>query len=136
MSSIFNTLILTYRNACVAIQMDNSTIYSSKCTCQHDLGERCSHVGAVLYMLEEIAFDESPKLFQSTTDRLCYWSKGAVTNRNPKALGDNDYERVFPENRYKDFDPIPERFKKTEDETNEDIDKFLGDYLLSQYNKL
>ena len=79
-------------------------------------------------MLEEISFDESPKLFQSTTDRLCYWSKGAVTNRNPKALGDNDYERVFPENRYKDFDPIPERFQKTEVEINEDIDKFLGDY--------
>ena len=91
---------------------------------------RCTHIGALLYLLEEVKFDETPKLHLSTTDTPRYWGGGQKSNHNPKPLGDNDYERVFPENRYKDFNPIPERFQKTSDETNKDIDDFLGTYLL------
>ena len=51
-------IVYNFRNPAVAVKLDTGEIYSSKCTCQHDLGERCSHVGAVLYMLEEISFCE------------------------------------------------------------------------------
>ena len=93
---------------------------------------RCTHIGALLYLLEEVKFDETPKLHLSTTDTPRYWGGGQKSNHNPKPLGENDYERVFPENRYKDFNPIPDRFQKTSDETNKDIDKFLGIYIKSK----
>ena len=97
---------------------------------------RCTHIGALLYLLEEVKFDETPKLHLSTTDTPCYWGGGQKSNHNPKPLGENDYERVFPENRYKDFNPIPERFQKTSDETNKDIDDFLGKYKVWTVNDI
>lgn len=69
--------------------MENGVIYSTRCVgdCPQRLGGRCSHIGALLYLVEEVKLGLAPKLFQTTTDRSQYWGKGCKTAKDPGPIG-------------------------------------------------
>ena len=49
-----------------------------------------------MYMVMYMSLDKKPKLFQSTTDVKSYWrGPGNQTNKNPKPVGVNNYEKKF-----------------------------------------
>ena len=87
---------LTHRNACLAIDLSDGTIHSTKCSClQKRLGQ-CIHIAAVMYMALDVKKSGVAILFQTTTDKKKYWtSSGPKSNRNPRPAGETDYGKKF-----------------------------------------
>ena len=77
-----------------------------------------------MYLLMYMSLDKKPKLFQSTTDVKSYWrGPGNQTNKNPKPVGVNNYEKKFRNDRYKDIDPRPVDLRGPK---TDKMDAFLG----------
>ena len=80
-----------------------------------------------MYLLMYMSLDKKPKLFQSTTDVKSYWrGPGNQTNKNPKPVGVNNYEKKFRNDRYKDIDPRPVNLRGPKPDK---MDAFLGKQL-------
>jgi hypothetical protein len=86
-SLITHNFLFFNRFPSVAIKKNSGNIHSTKCSCLVRLSGQCSHIASVLYLLEDISFDGVPRLYETPTDRACYWGKGATTKRNPKPIG-------------------------------------------------
>ena len=85
---------------------------------------KCKHIAAIMYMVMYMSLDKKPKLFQSTTDVKSYWrGPGNQTNKNPKPVGVNNYEKKFRNDRYKDIDPRPVNLQGPK---LDKMDAFLG----------
>ena len=114
-----------HRYPSVAILLENGEIFSTRCVglCPQRLSGRCSHIGALLYLIEEVKLGLEPKFYLTPTDRGQWWGKGCKTDRNPGAIGEKDYGRKLKEDRYKGFDPRPETLKNPT--TKEEIKTFL-----------
>ena len=76
---------LSYRLPQVALQMDGE-VYVTKCNCPAANGGQCSHIACMLYMVEEISHDLTPKIDEACTSKKQAWGVGSMRNIDPQPI--------------------------------------------------
>ena len=73
--------------------MDNGEVYVTECqvvlgqrNCKASKGGKCSHVAALLYMIEELTFGRPPQIDEACTSKVQAWGKGQTRNIDPKPI--------------------------------------------------
>ena len=70
------------RYPCVAIKL-NGEIDFGRCTCQARVDQRCTHVACLLYLAEDLALEQEPKIAKSCTSQTQAWGKGSKRESQP-----------------------------------------------------
>ena len=113
----------------VAIK-DDGSIWISQCTCQQMSGGKCCHVGALLYLIEDLSWGQTPKYEDACTSQPQAWGKGSKVDKNPKPLHLADYGQKRKPNKYYNIDPRPLHLRRT---TKEELNNFVTD---NQYSAM
>ncbi|XP_070559916.1 uncharacterized protein [Ptychodera flava] len=75
--------------AYVCLNKTTGDIYGGKCRCVAGLGEACSHMGALLFSLENyIALGMIAMPSTTCTEKLCTWKKPASLKVTPKPISE------------------------------------------------
>jgi hypothetical protein len=125
LGSLLITNILIYRNPCAAIRDNNGKVSITRCDCPQQADGRCSHVAALLYLVEDLSLGFNPKLSISCTSTEQKWGHGAEHAKTPQSIQNADYDKsVFRGSAYVKFDPRPVDQRCT---TQDEINDFLAD---------
>lgn len=114
-----------FRYPCAQISASGS-VTSSRCTCKAQADGKCAHVGALLYLLEEVSMGEQPRLSKPCTSKPQTWGQGIKTNKDPKPLSKCNYgkKRFQPDSLiHKD----PRAKKPSPAEKRARLDQFIRD---------
>jgi hypothetical protein len=97
----------------------------TRCDCPQQADGRCSHVAALLYLVEDLSLGFNPKLSISCTSTEQKWGHGAEHAKTPQSIQNADYDKsVFRGSAYVKFDPRPVDQRCT---TQDEINDFLAD---------
>ena len=80
-----------FRYPGVAINAESGSIETTCCTCQQMSGGKCCHVGALLFLIEELSFGDKPRLDEACTSKAQEWGKGSKVAKNPQPFHIADY---------------------------------------------
>ena len=110
-----------YRYPHVALNK-NGTVEISRCSCEQALDGHCSHVGALLYLIEDVSLGVQPRLQSACTSQPRTWGKGKKSSKNPDPIYEKQYSKKRRPDRIINFDPRPVHLQHTsENEINEFI---------------
>ena len=87
-------------------------------------GGKCCHVGALLYLIEDLSWGQPPKYDEACTSTPQSWGKGAKVDKNPQALHLTDYGQKRKSDQYYSIDPRPLYLRRT---TQEELNNFCTD---------
>ena len=87
-------------------------------------GGKCCHVGALLYLIEDLSWGQTPKYDEACTSLPQAWGKGAKVDKNPQPLHLADYGQKRKANKYYNIDPRPLHLQRT---TQEELNYFCTD---------
>ena len=122
MKLLDNDFLLLYRLPFVALD-PSGEIYSTDCNCPASRIGKCCHVGCLLYLINDITCDLTPKIDPACTSKKQGWGQGAMRNLNPQPLGETNYGEKRPDNRFQNIDP---RKPENRDTTKADVDWFVS----------
>jgi hypothetical protein len=117
-----------FRYACVAIKKSDGQIIISKCNCPQQADGKCSHVAALLYLVEDISLGADPSMSAACTSTQQTWHTGPKKKsltKTPDAIHLMKYSKT----KYRGdaliyYDPRPTNKRTT---TEEEINKFVFD---------
>ena len=75
-------------------------ISATRCTCEVQLGGRCSHVACLLYFIEAISLKAEPIIKQACTSTPQAWGRGKKQDKNPDAIHKKFYDRKLKPDKY------------------------------------
>ena len=104
---------------------------ATKCTCVQKNGGRCSHIAALMYLIQEVSFGATPRLELASTSKPQYWGHGTKTEKNPQPVQSANYNKRFKPDKYVHFDPRPPHLRST---SKEEINSFIVDNQISSMN--
>ena len=105
----------------VALNSDGN-ISTTKCSCHQQLGGRCSHIAALLYLLSEVSLGAKPRISLPSTSKPQYWGMGAKSAKTPQRVQDADYGKKQKMDKYIGFDPRPPELRHT---SNQEVYDFV-----------
>ena len=99
--------------------LKSGEITCSDCTCEAKSDGRCTHVGCLLYMVEDVSMDVQPRVVPPSTSITQYWGKGKTHGNDPKPIYSDQYGKKRKTDRYHSFDPRTEVPTTSAKEQNE-----------------
>jgi hypothetical protein len=125
LGSDLTLIYLHFRHPCVALNIADGKVRISSCSCPQQADGRCSHVAALLYLIEHLSLNISPKIFVACTSRQQTWGTGLHHAKEPKMIQNADYQKsTFKGSTLLHFDPRPENLRAT---SEGEIDAFIDD---------
>ena len=110
----------TFRYPCIAIN-SSGEVFSSKCTCECADG-KCSHVAAVLYLVEDVSIGREPVITKPSTSKPQKWGQGTKVAKTPKPLHEARYSKARDPAKTISIDPRPEKWRST---STQELNNFL-----------
>ena len=95
------------RFPCIAIKL-NGRIEFGKCSCPAGIDQRCTHIACLLYLAEDIALNQEPKIARPCTSQPQAWGKGSKKETQPGRVAEKNYSKKRDQGRYLSFDPRPD----------------------------
>ena len=112
-----------FRYPGAAIHAENGSIETTCCTCQQMSGGKCCHVGALLFLIEDLSLGDKPRLDEACTSKAQQWGKGSKVEKNPQPFHHADYgQKRQKVDKYYSIDPRPEHLRRT---TKEELNNFI-----------
>ena len=93
---------------CLAINPTGDIVAVSHCTCQQQSEAKCSHVGGLGYLIEDLRIGVPLRMTKPCTSKSQSWGHGTKTHKNPQSLMLVQSKRFRP-NDLADFDPHPQK---------------------------
>lgn len=124
------------RRPVVSVNEDGK-ITNAGCNCVAQADCRCCHVAVLLYMLEDLTLNISPKIRKACTSTQQKWGQGSSRKSNPQPVFCAQYGKKFKTDRYIKFDPRPPALAGTsEKEKDEFLHNLQGMEVSSMWEKL
>ncbi len=95
---------------------------ATTCTCEQSSDGKCSHIAALLYLIEDVSIGRQPLIEFPSTSKAQQWGKGKTVGKKPKPLHVDDYQQHRPTNSVILVDPRPQHLRHT---TQEELNNFL-----------
>ena len=106
--------VLISRLTYVAIEKTTGQISITKCSCEQNVGGKCSHIGCLCYLIENFKLDPGTiRIKQACTSKLQAWGQGKKKSKNPGPAHEKDYNKKKINNQIIKFDPRPVNQNKT-----------------------
>ena len=113
------------------VSFSGGKFVATKCTCVQRNGGRCSHIAALMYLIQEVSFGATPRLEIASTSKPQYWGHGTKTEKNPQPVQFANYSKRIKCDKYVNFDPRPANLRST---SIEEINSFVRDNQISSMN--
>ena len=108
----------------MAIEKETGQISITKCSCEQNVGGKCSHIGCLCYLIENFKLDPaSIRIKKSCTSVLQVWGQGKKKSKNPGPVHEKDYNNKISSNIIK-FDPRPVNFRNKK--SKQDLKNFIS----------
>jgi hypothetical protein len=101
---------------------DPEVITATRCTCQAKMDGKCTHVAALLFLIEDLTLNAPPRIAKACTSRLQTWGHGAKPVKDPVPLQLTDFEKARKSDLKIQIDPRPLNLRRT---TQEEINAFV-----------
>ncbi len=85
----------------------------SQCSCEQKSDGRCSHVGCLLFLIEELALGRQPVISKPSTSQPQKWGQGSKTKKTPGPLHEGKYSKSLNLDKYIQRDPRPPEMRTT-----------------------
>ncbi len=111
-STIEASMKSAFRYPCVALDRQIGTVSSSSCTCECSDG-KCSHVAALLYLLEDFSLGRELIIATPSTSKPQKWGHGSRVSKNPQEVHSKKYSKKRDPGRFIGIDPRPQHLQQT-----------------------
>ena len=110
------------------MKTDDANIVDASCECKASAMGRCSHVAALLFVVEDFTIqlgNDAP----SCTSQLCQWNVGRKKRKNPQPAHAEQYSKKSAPDRILKHDP-----RLVENRTSEADETFINNFILTLPN--
>ena len=81
------------------------SILEASCVCPAQADGRCAHVAVLLYLVEDLSFNNTPKIPIPSTSAPQYWGRGKKRENQPAAAHATQYSKKRKVSRYYEHEP-------------------------------